>query len=272
MLMIIVLVGILLAAFGVSAWMWFQLQQEARQVERNSAVPLADVKTMQPLGEAVGFDHQKEIDQQRLVYEDRLREVKEELEAVQVKAQESERASISLLDALRHENEGLKTNVAELQAAALTISRDAGKLDHMIVENSAFRAQIIQISAEVTRLKESAVSLERENRQLKDASKDVGDTQALIEQAKEEYQRQLEKVYKQVEDLRAENARLQAHAGAALQVDGLKQAADELSGKVRELEMVNAIQAEKNEYLQYELTKSRAQVVGLERACETVLG
>jgi len=45
-----------------------------------------------------------------------------------------------------------------------------------------------------------------------------------------------------------------------------------MTGKVRELEMVAAIQAEKNEYLQYELTKSRAQVVGLERVCENAQG
>ena len=73
---------------------------------------------------------------------------------------------------------------------------------------------------------------------------------------------------RQVEELRAENTKLQEQAGAAGEVDALKRQADELSGRVRELEMTKAIQAEKNEYLQYELTKSRAQVIGLERVCE----
>jgi len=249
----------------VSAWMWFQLQKEARLVEQNSAVPLADIRAMQPAAEAGG------LEQQRLVYEDRLRELKEELEAVQVKSNESEGASAGLLDALRSENESLNAKAAELQTALLAARQDAGKIDHLIVENSAFRAQIAEVSAEAARLKESAVRLDQENRQLREVSRDAGDTQKLIDQAKEEYQRKLEGVYNQVEEFRAENARLQEQGAALAEIDGLKRSADELSGKVRELEMVNAIQAEKNEYLQYELTKSRAQVVGLERVCETAL-
>ena len=271
MLMIIVLVGILLAAFGVSAWMWFQLQQEARLVEQKSAVPLADVKTMQPLEDG-GLDHQKVLEQQRLVYEDRLRELQEELKAVQVKVQESESGSAGLLDKLRTENESLNARAAELQTTLSAARQDAAKIDHLIVENSAFRAQIAEISTEAAHLKEAALRLEQENQQLKNASRDAGDAQNLVQQAKEEHQHQLENVYKQVEDLRQENTKLQERLVPSAGIDELKQAADELSGKVRELEMINAIQAEKNEYLQYELTKSRAQVVGLERVCETALG
>jgi chromosome segregation ATPase len=235
MLMIVILVGILIAALGVSAWMWFQVQKEAVSVEQNSAVPLLDLGAMEHLAEPVVDQHM--VEQQRV---------------------------------LEGENEALKARVAGLEASLSAVDQNAAKVEHLIVENSAFRARVSEVSAESSCLKEVVARLERENQQLENASRQVDASQALVQQAKEEYQRQLENAFKQVEELRTENTKLQQQVTAGEEVDLLKQSTEELAGKVRELEMVNAIQTEKNEYLQYELIKSRAQVVGLERVCESL--
>jgi chromosome segregation ATPase len=270
MLMIVILVGILLAAFGVSAWMWFQLQQEAKSVQENSAVPLADVRILQSPVDPARVDLSEALEQQRLGYEDRLRELKEELEAVQLKVEQGQGASADRAASLQAENEALNLKVSELEASSLAVSRDGAKVDQLVVENSALRGQVAEASSELARLKGSVSRLEQENLQLKDASSQGAESERLIQQAKEEYQRQLDHAFKQVEELRAENMKLQECVAAGAQAGALQQAVDELSGKVRELEMTLAIQAEKNVYLQYELTKSRAQVVGLERVCESV--
>jgi uncharacterized phage infection (PIP) family protein YhgE len=271
MLMIVILVGILVAAFGVSAWMWVQIQREAGLAEQRSVVPVADVRAMEPLPEVPdGIYHQRAMEEQKVVYEDRLREVREELKAAEAGAQERERGAAHDLSLLRDENEALKVKLAELQASSLSAGQDAAKVDHLIVENSAFRAQLVEASAEVSRLKGCVSRLEQENMKLKDAAQASDGLEVRIQQAKEEYQHQMDRAYAQVEELRAENIGLQQRVAGAEDVDGLKKVVDELSGKVREFEVTCAIQAEKNEYLQYELTKSRAQVVGLERVCETL--
>lgn len=269
--MIIVLLGILLAAFGVFAWLWLALQKETALAQESLAVPLADIKTMQPLVDPA-VDHREALDAQRLVYEDRLRELKEELKAVQQKVQEGESGSAGVLVALQGENEKLKVTLADLQSAAVQADHDAGKLDHLIVESSALRAQVVEMSSETLRLKDVVLRLEQENQRLNSVSHEVGDAQQLVQQAKEAYQCQLDNLYQETETLRTENTKLQEQVRGAVEVDALRESVGVLAGQVKELEMINAAYTEKNEYLQYELTKSRAQVVGLERVCENSLG
>ena len=119
-------------------------------------------------------------------------------------------------------------------------------------------------------MKDVVLHLEQENQHLKKFSEETADSAGLVQQAKAEYQRQLENVYRQIEELRAENTQLRRQVVSDDEVDGVRRSAEEFASRVRELEMVNGIQAEKNEYLQYELIKSRAQVVGLERVCENI--
>lgn len=270
MLMILVLVGILVTALAVSVWMWVQVQRESKLAEQRSAVPIGDTGSMQSLVDdpSVAY-HQQALEQQRMVYEDRLREAKEEIEAVELRAQESERGLTRTLEISRGENEALKARIAELEASSSAANQDAAKIDRLIVENSAFRAQLAEASSESSHLKETLSRLEQENAQWKSSSSEIEESRKLVQQAKEEYQQQMDRAYAQMEELRTENEELRRQAAAGADADALKQAADELVCKVRELEMTQAIQAEKNEYLQYELTKSRAQVVGLERMCDT---
>ena len=267
MLMIIVLVTILLAAFGVFAWMWSRLQQGPLPADADQAVPLADIKTMRPLADAAA-DHQRAIEEQRLAYEDRLRELREELKALEAKAQEGEHSSAELVASLQGENQAFKARIAELESSSLKVGQDEAKIDHLIVENSAFRAQVAEAAAEAARLKDHVARLEKEAKEWKESSTQAAEAQKLVDQAKEEYQHQFENAYKQLEDLRAQNTKLQELSAASAEAETLKRQVEELSLRVREMETVRAIQMEKNEYLQYELTKSRAQVVGLERICE----
>ncbi len=255
MLMIIFLVGILAVALGVSAWLFVQLQRDAQD---KAAVPVIDVK---PSEQVEG------IDPGIAVYEAEISELKKSMEDFQNQASRQEQNLSEAMNVLRAENEELRSSLAAAR-------QDHEETDRLLVENATSRVQINEVSVQIRQLRENVNKLEKENAGLRSSSEAVVDatigSQKLLQTAKEEYQQQLEGFYQQIEQLRTDNDRLlqQAEAGAA--ADSLKKEVDELASRVRELETENGILMEKNKYFQYELTKSRAQVVGLERLCENM--
>ncbi len=165
---------------------------------------------------------------------------------------------------------GSKVPEPQVSFPAKAAGQDQEQVDHWRAENAAFQAQLQELSIEVQQLKGLLSRLEEENARLKSESEGLVGTRGLVQQAKREYQRQLEGFFKEIGELNEDNRLLRDQVVAGDDLQQLRRAEDELSARVRELEIYNAAQSEKNEYLQYELTKSRAQVVGLERLCEQI--
>jgi len=222
------LVGILLAAFAVIGWLWFEFRKEAVEVNEKSAVALVDIKAVKAA--PVTDDQQGEV-----------RRLKEQLKA----AQDKDGANEQVIGDLRGQVEVLKNKVGAVEA--LSLSENEGKITHLRAENAAFGAQIDVAARQLKDFQEAAVRLENERTRMREEFESV------------------------IEQLRAENLQLRAQPQVSeSDVQQLKNKIDEFDSKVRELELTNVIQTEKNDYLQYELTKSRAQVVGLERLCGNV--
>ncbi len=156
----------------------------------------------------------------------------------------------------------------ERRVSMTAVVQNEEQVQHWRAENAAFHARIQESSTEILQLKDSVSRLDDENRRLKVESEDLVGTRGLVQEAKREYQHRLEGFFKEIEELNEDNRRLNDQAASGAEAQRLRREADELLARARELEIVNAALSEKNEYLQYELTKSRAQVVGLERLCE----
>jgi chromosome segregation ATPase len=220
---------------GVCLWLWVELRQEALSVQERSAVPVPDIQALSS-ARAAG--------KERDTLKEELRRLKEELAAAAIKGQ------------------------AHGGAGEVSIPRDEERVLHLRAENSAFRAQLDEAAAQAGQKAEELASARAELGRLKEALASSGAAQQLVSQAKEEYQQRLDELDAEIKQLRVENARLGVFSAAGEELESLRQEKEELSARIRELEMTGAIQAQKNEHLQYELTKSRAQVIGLERMCE----
>ncbi|MBF0331869.1 MAG: hypothetical protein HQL17_08015 [Candidatus Omnitrophica bacterium] len=168
--------------------------------------------------------------------QDQIRRLKEQIQTFQ----DNDKTNEETILHLRVQADELKVKLQALEAFSAPQSDE--KLAHLRAENVAFRAQLDEAVCQLKDLHEGAAHLESDRTQMQ------AEFEGVIEQ------------------LRAENLQLKAHTATdESDLHGFKDRIDELSSKVSELEMTKAIQQEKNEYLQYELTKSRAQVVGLER-------
>jgi hypothetical protein len=255
MLMVVFLVGILLAAVSVFVILVVQLTRHAQE---RTAVPVEDIKALEPVDI---------VDPRIAAYETEIRELKKSMEDFCRQASHQEQGLSGVLNDLRIENEGIK----EARAA---VRQDHEETDRLLVENAAYKAQYNEVSVELCQLKEDEARLETENMGLRSSSELVVNatigSQKLLQTAKEEYRRQLEGFYQQIEQLQTDNVRLAEQALSVVQVEPLRKEVDAFLSRVRELETENMILMEKNNYFQYELTKSRAQVVGLERLCENM--
>jgi chromosome segregation ATPase len=261
MLVIVMLGLILVAAAAVVAWLWLQLQQEAQSVQEKSAEPVTDIKAMS----ADVFDEERDALQQQVAA------LTQELSAAKERAREQEKISGQAVTDLYAQCEEFRRRVAELEAGAAhapAAAQDAATVDHWRAESAALKERLDESSAEIARLNQVIAGMQEQARSGKDQADAQAAAQQLVDAAKQEYQEQMTNFYAQIEQLRAENAQLQQQASDEAQASSLRRALDEFTARVRELEASGALIMEKNEYLQYELTKSRAEVAGLERLCE----
>jgi uncharacterized coiled-coil DUF342 family protein len=261
MLVIVMLGLILVAAAAVVAWLWLQLQQEAQSVQEKSAEPVTDIKAMS----ADVFDEERDALQQQVAA------LTQELSAAKERAREQEKISGQAVTDLYAQCEEFRRRVAELAAGAAhapAAAQDAATVDHWRAESAALKERLDESSAEIARLNQVIAGMQEQARSGKDQADAQAAAQQLVDAAKQEYQEQMTNFYAQIEQLRAENAQLQQQASDEAQASSLRRALDEFTARVRELEASGALIMEKNEYLQYELTKSRAEVAGLERLCE----
>ncbi|NLE65629.1 MAG: hypothetical protein GX606_06920 [Elusimicrobia bacterium] len=294
------LLGILLVAGLVIARLLLVIKAEASPLaESRSAVVSAPVDIFVGKGASQGQGTSSE--------KETLAHLEEGIRSAQEKAEVQARDAQETIDRLQKDNERLQKEVVRLTGEGAAFRVDEETLQHLRAENAAFKEQLDSSHQEVQRLSdeieglrvsfedqlaragEAKDRLEEENAQLKLAGQSLRDQGKVLEDLRAEHAGKMEALGREIGSLRRDNEDLKAAqevqsekiAAQALMdngaVDGIKKDLDKireerasLEKRVEELEQANVAIETKNRLLQYELTKDRAQAVGLERISEGV--
>ena len=280
MIMFLVLAGIVLAAVAVTGRMFFVFKQEALLEQEKSAAPVRSLSSLMPAGagEAVAVGSGAGLPPPFLpaVDQEAVRLLKEEIASVQNKAAEEARHAIDAMADLRQENDLLREEKARQEQARL--EHEAELSGHLKAENAAFKEQVDASRQELSRVMAEAEAMrsELETRLTRVQESAVQQGQERMDSLRQEIEllRRDNEALKASQAVQSENISahsfLNAEAVEALKEDleTMRQGRAALEARVEELEGVIHASGEQGKFLQYELVKSRAQVSGMERACE----
>ncbi len=248
MFIMICLILIFCAAAGVFFWLWVDLRKESQSPQHEGVVPVVDAMAVQSL---------RAVEKERDVLQDAIRQLKEELNVAQVKLQDQERHEVESLRELRCQNEDFQRKAIEAVPVA-----DDGVLRHLREENAAFKVRLDEMAGDLRQKAEEISSFSTEVRRLQAELSAAGGSREAVIEERDSFQRKLHAVSAELEQIKIDNERLKEVFVAEAGIAPFNESA---SARIKELEMFNVVQSQKNEYLQIELAKSRAQVVGLER-------
>ena len=221
-------------------------------------------------------------DDKLVLKDNEIHQLQEEMKTVREKADEQIRHALETLKKLHEENDRLLSDVDRLRGEAAKPRGDADVLDRLHEENIELKIQLEaavqgqkefeeQIQAvrqefdgQLARANETIAHLEKENQGLRPSSQDLSDQEKAIDVLREEHQQQISEFRREIDSLQRDNEALKAAQAS----QGAKQENVLSEDRVRDLEQANNSLEEKNKFLQYELTKSRAQAAGFERICE----
>lgn len=288
---IFILGAILLAVVVVLARLFLALRKLSSDVSEIDAVPVKDLKGTKPLavtepvhqmGAAVNVPPGGPSQLAVSVQDNGLLV---ELERAREKMAALVKDFDDVTGILRTQNEGLRREIEQLRQINARLQEE--ELPHLKAENSAYKTQLETGQAEFARLAHGISQFEVENAQLKaDLSLSVV-TEKTTRDVPGELQGELLVRNNHIADLKRQNemirSELESHiqkastspqlntqAIEALQedIEVLRQDRSRFKGIVEELEEGLRGAGEKNSFLQYELTKSRAHSVGMERLCD----
>ncbi len=261
---IFILVLIVLSAVGVLGWLFYSLKKHEVLAVEETAVPIQDInevivssvnsvhekapalKEPEPvkpfdmdLSLADGTLHEYPVREDN----DLIQRLKEEVKNTREKAVVQSRNAIEVINKLRDENEALRRNIEHLEKKDLPSGTNAA-VAVSIAENE----------------------------------------EKLIAFIRSEYEQQLNVLFQEIEVLKKDNEALRSSHSVQAEsvsahsflnaeaVEALKENMDvlrsdraKIEARIEELEGDALQSKEKNEFLQYELTKSRAQAIGVER-------
>jgi hypothetical protein len=227
--------------------------------------------------------------------EETIRQLTEEVKLIREKAVIQAKNAIEVINKLREDNEQLHSDVERLEKTAEKPKADEELLTHLRAENSAFKEQLTSSSREIEELRqklapgesrdsgplgsdqETIQRLEVENAELRFKASTAADSQQAGNNVQEQYVKDIAILAADLEAARKENERLrtaQTVDAGPLSPEGepdperSRHEKDDLKNRVNELEKLIKGIEDSNRFLQYELTKSRAQAAGLERICE----
>lgn len=218
-----------------------------------------------------------------------IRKLREEIKQIREKAVVQARESIDIIKTLRDENQSLRDQARQIARPVETIvSLPAADPIQVKLSN--------ELAQRLTMVNDKLAAMETENQRLKAelASAEVKlaearqlDRAVIDEQARPDYLKQVKSLADEIDFLKRDNATLKAsqavqsekvsahsfmnaEAVEALREDMavLHEERTNLERRLEELENTAREEKEKNSILQYELTKSRAQAVGVERICD----
>ncbi len=296
-----VLVFILVAMFGILGLIFSSLKQEAVRSQELSAVPVVNVSALAqkvqskvevPLPTKTadrGLDDipwrtpsstekkapgdvseisigakQDEIDtaktiivDEKKLFEDQIFQLKEDVKLTREKAVEQARNALDVINKLRESNDRISAENEQLKA--YKPQSDEGETSHLKAENAALKIEISRHEEERSRLLQDKESLRSDfDRKIQQASESVSSAEI-------EYKKSLAVLSEDIALLRRANEELMSvHAAPLKETDNV----GEVRARISLLETDNARLKEKNEFLQYELTKIKAQSAGLQRVCD----
>jgi hypothetical protein len=302
MVIVAVLVFILVAMFGILGLIFFSLKQESVRSEELFAVPIADasvlvqgvksrvevqapVKTadrglddipwrtpslvgknvsVEPL-EKISVPKQDEmplakalVADDRKAFEDQVFQLKEEVKQTREKAVEQARNALDVISKLRESNDRVSAENEQLKAHKPQLGE--GETSHLKAENAALKSEISRYEEERSKLLQDKELLRSDfDRKIQQAGESVSSAEI-------EYKKSLSALFEDIESLRRVNEELKASRNIT-PVKENENVAD-VRAKISFLETDNARLKEKNEFLQYELTKIKAQSAGLQRVCD----
>lgn len=257
MVVFYVLGGILLSVAGVFGWLFYSLKKSSAGSVEASAVPITNIEELKSfaairpvtstgsaitpiLPAAVGEADREKSDKDfpalqgnpGILPASSCTSVSDVICDLDAKS-----GFNSAISQLRAENEGLRADIARLGQVNPPLNDE--ELSHLKAESSAFRMQMTAGNLEVARLSDIIARLEGENARLQaeKVSADSFQNAQAVEPVKED--------------------------AAAPALDRAR-----LEARVEELEEAVRVDKEKNDFLVYELTKSRAHAVGVERICD----
>jgi len=232
-----------------------------------------------------------------------VRLLKEEVKIIREKAVVQARSALEVINKISDENRFLRADITKLQQDA-PVRTDEDLLMHLKAENSAFKTQMDagndrsaklaeeldivrrELGLQLSKASEVISRLEEENVRFKSQECSSAEQERVVADIRTEYQKQLEAFQQEINALKqsneviklkpadggaaAGNAAFTADAFEALKEDVavLRQERSIQSSRIEDFEQSLRDEQEKNDFLRYELTKSRAQSVGIERICE----
>jgi chromosome segregation ATPase len=223
-----------------------------------------------------------------------VRQLHEELRLIREKALIQANNAIDVINKLREENEALRSEIERSGQKVVTSKVDEDLLTHLRAENIAFKEQLssstreaedlrqqlskkaLEAEEELARLKETVQRLEAQNVEQRLNAPIASGADAAASDSHEQCQKEIALLSAELEALRLANEKLRsaqpdlpvASPEGSTDADQPNCEGEILRQHVTELEKQNSTLEENNKFLQYELTKSRAQAAGLERICE----
>jgi hypothetical protein len=224
-------------------------QNEQRVIEKGSEIiPVFQPKVALPTQEAVIPSPEDDA------YKKRAKQLEDELLGISHTAISQSDEARRMIDTLTEENESLKRQKVDLQQAQEKLVELQGEASNLKTENTGLQTQLDSTNAKMRLLEEEMAAVKVQmGEEISRANATVAELnrekEALLSAPKPEPDQALRQ---EVDSLNAEHLEL-------------KQKCEDLERAQQKLRELNAHLIEKNEALQYELIKARAQTSGLER-------
>ncbi len=261
MVLFIILGMVVLIAIVVLGVLFFMLSKEGQTKDDEKAVPLRDLTHINKefSSSTLGASDKGTEDDQDVIpafvpkvalptqevkapleddtYKKRSLELEEELRAITKKAEEQSDVAREMILTLTKENQTLKNQQSDLEEAQAKLSAFEGEVNGLKTENTNLQTQLDETTSKVRLLEEEKAALKIQ------MTEEIAQVNATIAQMKQEK----EAIAPPAAEEKQDEILIQ-----------LKQKYEDLERSSKEL-------TEKNEQLQYELVKAKAQASGLER-------
>ena len=246
MVLFYLLGAIVCIAIGVVAFLFYLLNKESAKEGEVKVVPISSPEEIFKPG----------VSAAEIEYKKKVEELENELTALSEKGLAQAQEAQNLIQKLTKENEMLKGENTKAKDGQAQLAQAQQEVDQIRQDNHLMQTQLESSYEKVEHLQQEAIALRQ---RLDD---ETARTNAAIEQLKADRDAVLAKREESVGEINHELEELRVHNEA------LQQEAADLRLTNQKLKELNNTLMEKSQALQYELTKNRAQVSGLERICE----
>lgn len=240
MVMFYVLGFVVCIAIAVVGFLFYLLGKETKHPSEELVVPI--INSQEFLRPTLDLDL---VDK----HKKRVEELEEELRAISEKGVAQAQEAMLMVESLTKENQSLKDErFAKEGSQRNELSQALEHAEKLRLENDSIQTRLESSEARFTQMQEEIVLIRKQT------GEELEQSRAVIEQFKAT-QASASTQSQELLELRIENEKLRSEA-------------ESLRSEDQKLKDLNAQLLEKSQSLQYEITKNRAQVSGLERICE----